>query len=62
MEQNTLQTLIDKLNNEEIKGLSVQEQMAIYNALKDLALYQKIGSIEQFIVYKGIAQSVQNTL
>lgn len=62
MEQSTLQTLIDKLNNEKIEGLNFQEHTAIYNALKDLALYQKIGSIEQFIVYKGIAQGVQKTL
>lgn len=58
MEQNSLKILIDKLNNEKIEGLNFQEHTAIYNALKDLELYQKIGSIEQFITYKGIAQGI----
>ena len=59
MEQSELEKLINKFNNEEIAGLTVQEQMKIYNALKDLALYQKIGTFENFINYKKIAQSIK---
>lgn len=62
MEQSALKKLIDKLNNEKIEGLNFQEHTAIYNALKDLELYQKVGTVEQFIVYKGIAQGIKDTL
>ena len=62
MEQNTLSKLIDKLNNEKVEGLNAKEHIAIYNALKDLELYQKIGTIEQFIVYKAITQGIKDQL
>lgn len=41
MEQCELKKLIDKLNNEKIEGLNFREQTQIYNALKDLKIYQK---------------------
>lgn len=62
MEQGELKKLIDKLNNEKIDGLNVQEQTQIYNALKDLEIYKKIGTIEQFIAYKGVEQAITNRL
>lgn len=62
MEQCELKKLIDKLNNEKIEGLNFQEHTQIYNALKDLEIYQKIGTIEQFIAYKGVAQAITNRL
>lgn len=60
MEQSTLTKLIDKLNKKKIEGLNIREQTEIYNALKDLELYQKIGTFEQFITYKAIAQGIKN--
>lgn len=47
-----LSELINKFNNEKIKGLTDYEQMQIFNALKYLDMYQKVGTIEQFMELK----------
>lgn len=47
-----LAELINKFDNEKIKGLTDLEQMQIFNALKDLEMYQKIGSIFEFMELK----------
>ncbi len=61
-EQGELKKLINKLNSEKIDGLNPQEHTQIFNALKDLEIYQRIGTIEQFIAYKGVAQAITNRL
>ena len=58
MEQCELKKLIEKLSNEKIEGLNPQETTQMYNALKDLELYQKIGTIEQFVVFKEIVSTM----
>lgn len=47
-----LSELIDKFDNENIKGLTDFECTQIFNALKYLDIYQKVGTIENFIELK----------
>mgnify|MGYP001077736653 CR=1 FL=1 len=47
-----LSKLIDKFNNKRIDGITDSEQIQIFNALKDLEMYQKIGTIAEFIKIK----------
>lgn len=44
-----LSELIDKFDNEKIKGITDFEQVQIFNALKYLDMYQKVGTIEKFM-------------
>lgn len=45
--------LINKLDNENIAGLTGTEQMQLFNALKYLDMYQKIGTIAEFMDLKN---------
>lgn len=47
-----LSKLIDKFDNEKIKGLTDFEHMQVFNALKYLDMYQKIGTIAKLIELK----------
>lgn len=47
-----LSELIDKFDNENIKGLTEFEQTQVFNALKYLDMYQKVGTIEKFMESK----------
>lgn len=47
-----LSELIDKFDNEKIKWITDFEQVQIFNALKDLEMYQKIGTIAEFMELK----------
>lgn len=47
-----LSELIDKFDNEKIKGITDFEQVQIFNALKYLDMYQKVGTIEKFMELK----------
>ena len=47
-----LSGLIDKFDNEKIKGLTDFEQVQIFNALKYLDMYQKVSTIEKFMELK----------
>lgn len=44
--------LINKFDNEKIDGITDSEQMQIFNALKDLEMYQKAGTIVEFMELK----------
>lgn len=48
-----LSELIDKFDNEKIKGITSSEQMQIFNALKYLEIYQKIGTIAELMDLKN---------
>lgn len=48
-----LSELINKFDNEKIKGITDSEQMQIFNALKDLEMYQKVGTIAEFMALKN---------
>lgn len=52
-----LSELIDKFDNEKIKGIASSEQMQIFNALKDLEMYQKVGTIAEFMTLKNPAKT-----
>lgn len=52
-----LSELIDKFDNEKIKGITSSEQMQIFNALKDLEMYQKVGTIAEFMTLKNPAKT-----
>ena len=52
-----LSELIDKFDNEKIKGITSSEQMQIFNALKDLEMYQKVGTIFEFVTLKNPAKT-----
>lgn len=52
-----LSELIDKFDNEKIKGITSSEQMQIFNALKDLEMYQKVGTISEFMTLKNPAKT-----
>lgn len=52
-----LSALIDKFNNEKIKGITDSEQIQIFNALKDLEMYQKVGTISEFMTLKNPAKT-----
>lgn len=47
-----LSELIEKFNNEKIKGLTDFESIQIFNALKYLDMYQRVGTIEEFMELK----------
>lgn len=47
-----LSELINKFGNEKIEGITDSEQVQIFNALKDLEMYQKIGTIAEFMGLK----------
>ena len=47
-----LSELIEKFDNEKIKGITDFEQVQIFNALKYLEMYQKVGTIEKFMELK----------
>lgn len=47
-----LSKLIDKFDNEKIKGITDFEQVQIFNALKYLDMYQKVGTIKKFMELK----------
>ena len=47
-----LTRLIHKFDNEKIKGISDLEQVQIFNALKYLEMYQKVGTIAEFMDLK----------
>lgn len=52
-----LSELIDKFDNKKIKGITDYEQMQIFNALKDLEMYQKVGTIAEFMTLKNPAKT-----
>ncbi|EOS47335.1 hypothetical protein C809_02211 [Lachnospiraceae bacterium MD335] len=52
-----LAKLIDKFDNDRIKGLTDFEQVQIFNALKDLEMYQKTGTISEFMELKCIREA-----
>lgn len=52
-----LSELIDKFDNEKIKGITSSEEMQIFNALKDLEMYQKVGTIAEFMTLKNPAKT-----
>lgn len=62
MEKDILNSLISKFDKEKIEGLEDTESMYVFNALKDLELYQKIGTIEEFITYKNICKALNKQL
>lgn len=47
-----LSELIEKFDNEKIKGLTDFESIQIFNALKYLDMYQQVGTIEKFMELK----------
>lgn len=47
-----LTTLIQKFDNEKIKGLTDIEQVQVFNALKYLEIYQKIGTVAKLMDLK----------
>lgn len=47
-----MEELINKFDNEKIKGLTDFEQVQIFNALKYLEMYEKIGIIAEFMELK----------
>lgn len=56
-----LSELIDKFGNEKIKGITDFEQVQVFNALKYLDMYQKVGTIEKFMELKqNMWQSVED--
>lgn len=48
-----LTALIQKFDNEKIKGLTDLEQVQVFNALKYLEIYQKIGTIAELMDLKN---------
>lgn len=52
-----LSELINKFNHEKIEGITDFEQIQIFNALKDLELYQKVGTIAEFMTLKNPAKT-----
>lgn len=48
-----LAPLIEKFDNEKIKGLTDFEQVQVFNALKYLEIYQKIGTIAELMDLKN---------
>ena len=48
-----LTALIEKFDNEKIKGLTDLEQVQVFNALKYLEIYQKIGTIAELMDLKN---------
>ena len=48
-----LSALIEKFDNEKIKGLTDLEQLQVFNALKYLEIYQKIGTIAELMDLKS---------
>lgn len=52
-----LAELIDKFDNEKISGLTDFEQVQIFNALKDLEMYQKTGLIAEFMELKNCGEA-----
>lgn len=55
-----LQDLISKFDNRKISGLSVKEQTEIYNFLKELQFYRRIGTINDCLELKF--EKRENTL
>ena len=53
--------LINKLDNENIAGLTGSEQMRIFNALKYLDMYQKIGTVAEFLDLKNSRKNRSET-
>lgn len=47
-----LTALIQKFDNENIEGLTDLEQVQVFNALKYLEIYQKIGTIAELMDLK----------
>lgn len=47
-----LTALMQKFDNEEIEGLTDTEQVQIFNALKYLEIYQKLGTIAEMMDLK----------
>lgn len=48
--------MIEKFDNEKIKGLTDFEHIQIFNALKDLDMYQKIGTIAELMDLKKLRE------
>lgn len=56
-----LSELIEKFDNEKIKGLTDFEYIQVFNALKYLDMYQRVGTIEKFMELKqNMEQSVEH--
>lgn len=56
-----LSELIEKFDNEKIKGLTDFECIQVFNALKYLDMYQRVGTIEKFMELKqNMEQSVEH--
>lgn len=53
--------LINKLDNENIAGLTGSEQMRIFNALNYLDMYQKIGTVAEFLDLKNSRKNRSET-
>lgn len=52
-----LSELIEKFDNEKIKGLTDFECIQVFNALKYLDMYQRVGTIEKFMELKQNMES-----
>lgn len=52
-----MEELINKFDNEKIKGLTDFEQVQIFNALKYLEMYEKIGTIAEFTELKRMQKA-----
>lgn len=52
-----MEELINKFDNEKIKGLTDFEQVQIFNALKYLEMYEKIGTIAEFMELKRMQKA-----
>lgn len=48
-----LTALIQKFDSEKIKGLTDLEQVQVFNALKYLEMYQKIGTVAELMDLKN---------
>ena len=57
-----LTKLIEKFDNEKFKGLTDFEHIEIFNALKYLEMYQKIGSIQEFMDLKADKSLVEKII
>lgn len=52
-----LTELTDKFDNEKISGLTDFQQVQVFNALKDLEMYQKTGTIAELMDLKKLRET-----
>lgn len=51
-----LMLMIDKFNATRVEELTFKEQMQIYNFLKELEIYRKVGTLEELMKLKEIKE------